>query len=39
MSSPPPPHGRVEVDRYGVRREFYVGRIDRCFAVLENPNL
>jgi len=38
MSSPSP-HDCVEVERYGVRREFYARRINRCFAVLENPNL
>jgi len=46
MSSPPAPHSRVEVDSYGVRRDFHARRIDRRFAVLEfgvvtgfNPSL
>lgn len=35
MSSPPPPRSRVEVESYGVRRDFHARRIDRRFAVLE----
>lgn len=35
MSSPPPPRSRVEVESYGLRRDFHARRIDRRFAVLD----
>jgi len=35
MSSPPPLARRVEVESFGLRRDFHARRIDRRFAVLE----